>query len=71
MLAGVSRSFEKLKRTLTCMKCVEAAYFPEGRKRSCSFAGVAAVEQSRFRIQDCHGPVHFEGQKFQDEEDVV
>ncbi len=46
MLAGVSRSFEKLKGTLTCTKCVEAAYFPEGRKRSCSFAGVAAFASS-------------------------
>jgi len=24
----------------------------------------------RFRIQQCEGPIHFEGHKFQDEEDV-
>jgi hypothetical protein len=46
MFAGVASSCEKLNGTLMWMKCVEAAYFPDGQKRSCRFAGSTKLESS-------------------------
>ncbi len=46
MFAGVASSCEKLNGTLIWMKCVEAAYFPDGRNRSCRLAGLTKLESS-------------------------
>ena len=44
---------------------MDAAYFPEGLKRSCNLLGSTKFESSSFGI----GRVHFEGQNVQEEED--
>jgi len=46
MLSGVARSCEKLNGTQMWMKCVEAAYFPDGQNRSCRLAGSTKLESS-------------------------
>ncbi len=46
MFAGVARKCRKLKVTLMWMKCVEAAYFPDGRNRSWRLAGSTKLESS-------------------------
>ena len=50
---GVSSSCEKLNGTLTWMKCVEAAYLPEGWKSSWSLVGSAAFVSSSETNNTC------------------
>ena len=50
---------------------MDATYFPEGVNRSCSLFSSMKLESSSIGSGSGTPCVHFEGQNFQDEEDVV
>jgi hypothetical protein len=70
MSVGVIISCEKLIGTQMWIKCVDAAYFPEGLNNSWSLLGSTKFESSSFGSgsETAWGPIYFEGQNVQDEE---